>query len=64
LGVRPLGGARAISDPTIEHLRVQAFSDLAYGAQAIQYFHVLDEQSDVWNFHEGPIDRRTPHRGL
>jgi hypothetical protein len=42
--------------PTIEHLRVQAFSDLAYGAQAIQYFMYWTSKSDVWNFHEGPID--------
>jgi hypothetical protein len=42
--------------PTIEHLRLQAFSDLAYGAQAIQYFTYWTPTSKEWDFHEGPID--------
>jgi hypothetical protein len=49
--------------PTIEHLRLQAFSNLAYGAQVIQYFTYWTPRSTVWDFHMGPIDvdgRRTP----
>jgi hypothetical protein len=49
--------------PTVAHLRVQAFSDLAYGAQAIQYFTYWTVKSTVWNFHQGPIEvdgTRTP----
>jgi hypothetical protein len=42
--------------PTIEHLRLQAFSNLAYGAQGIQYFTYWTSKSDVWDFHDGPID--------
>jgi hypothetical protein len=40
---------------TLEHLRVQVFSNLAYGAQGIQYFTYWTLKSSVWNFHEGPI---------
>lgn len=49
--------------PTVAHLRVQAFSDLAYGAQVIQYFTYWTSKSTVWNFHQGPIEvdgSRTP----
>jgi hypothetical protein len=49
--------------PTIEHLRLQAYSDLAYGAQVLQYFTYWTPVSDVWNFHEAPIavdGKRTP----
>jgi hypothetical protein len=49
--------------PTVAHLRVQAFSDLAYGAQAIQYFTYWTHKSSVWNFHQAPIEvdgSRTP----
>ena len=45
-------------DPTpsaLQHLRIQAFSNLAYGAQAIQYFTYWTMKSDTWNFHEGPV---------
>jgi hypothetical protein len=42
--------------PSVEQLRVQAFSDLAYGAQGIQYFTYWTSISTVWDFHEGPID--------
>jgi hypothetical protein len=48
---------------TIEHLRLQAFSNLAYGAQAIQYFTYWTPRSTEWDFHMGPIDadgRKTP----
>ena len=39
----------------LQHLRLQAFSNLAYGAQAIQYFTYWTMKSDTWNFHEGPV---------
>ncbi len=40
---------------TLAHLRLQGFSDLAYGAQAIQYFTYWTVKSTDWNFHEAPI---------
>ena len=49
--------------PTLAYLRVEVFSDLAYGAQAIQYFTYWTHKSPVWNFHQGPIEEdgsRTP----
>lgn len=49
--------------PTVAHLRLQVYSNLAYGAQAIQYFTYWTIKSDVWNFHQGPIEqdgKRTP----
>jgi hypothetical protein len=49
--------------PSVEHLRLQAFSDLAYGAQAIQYFTYWTPTPGTWDFHDGPIDvkgQRTP----
>lgn len=43
--------------PTIAHLRLQAFSDLAYGAQCIQYFTYWTPGSDAtFTFHDAPID--------
>jgi hypothetical protein len=47
----------------VSHMRLQAFSDLAYGAQAIQYFTYWTPKSTTWNFHQGPIEAdgaRTP----
>lgn len=41
--------------PTLSHLRLQVYSDLAYGAQGIQYFTYWTPKSTRWNFHEGPI---------
>ena len=41
--------------PTVPHLRVQAFSNLAYGARTIQYFTYWTSVSDTWDFHEAPI---------
>ncbi len=49
--------------PTEAELRLQVFSDLAYGAQTIQYFTYWTPKSTTWNFHEAPIDtlgKRTP----
>jgi hypothetical protein len=48
---------------TLPHLRVQVYSNLAYGAQAIQYFTYWTFSSDTWNFHEAPLTtdgKRTP----
>jgi hypothetical protein len=41
--------------PTLAHLRLQAYSDLAYGAQVLQYFTYWTPTSTIWNFHEAPI---------
>ena len=41
--------------PTPAHLRVQAYSNFAYGAQALQYFTYWTTKSDEWDFHDGPI---------
>jgi hypothetical protein len=41
--------------PTLAHLRLQAYSNLAYGAQVLQYFTYWTSASSVWNFHEAPI---------
>ncbi|UKI18637.1 MAG: hypothetical protein L6V80_04110 [Bacteroidales bacterium] len=41
-------------------LRLQVFSNLAYGAQGIQYFTYTSPGTEVWNFHNAPID----HEGL
>ena len=43
--------------PTREALRLQIFSNLAYGAQGIQYFtYTTPYPHPQWNFHNGPID--------
>lgn len=45
--------------PTREALRLQIFSDLAYGAQGIQYFTYTTPLGNTqWNFHNGPIDEQ------
>lgn len=42
--------------PTAEHLRFQAFCDLAYGAKCIQYFTYWTPFPGRWDFHRGPIE--------
>ncbi len=42
--------------PTYSHMRYEAFTALAYGAQAIQYFTYWQPSSKTWNFHHAPID--------
>ncbi len=42
--------------PTPVHLRFEAFTALAYGAQGIQYFTYWQPGSETWNFHHAPID--------
>jgi hypothetical protein len=42
--------------PTLAQLRLQVFSDLAYGAQGIEYFTYWTPPYDtVWKFNNGPI---------
>jgi hypothetical protein len=41
--------------PTLAQLRLQVFSDLAYGAQGIQYFTYWTPLDTTWNFNNGPI---------
>jgi hypothetical protein len=41
--------------PTPAHLRVQVWSDLAYGAQGIQYFTYWTPAPVGFNFHDGPL---------
>ena len=42
--------------PTLGHLRLQQYSNLAYGAQGLQYFTYLTPPSGTWDFHDGPIE--------
>ena len=49
--------------PTTAHLRVQVYSNLAYGAQVIQYFTYWAPEPTEFNFHDAPITadgKRTP----
>ena len=42
--------------PTLEMLRLQIYSNLSYGAQAIQYFTFrTPPQDDTYDYHNGPI---------
>ncbi len=49
--------------PNEAHLRFQMYSNLAYGAQGLQYFTFwTPKNTKIWNFHHGPInefDQRT-----
>ena len=42
--------------PSIDHLRLQVYSNLAYGAQGIQYYRYWTIKSTRHGFHDGPID--------
>lgn len=45
--------------PTLASLRLQIYSNLAYGAQAIQYFTYWTPQPDKDNdYHNGPVDQQ------
>jgi len=49
--------------PTTSHFRLQMYSNLAYGAQALQHFTYWTPVSTQWDFHTGPIESdgtRTP----
>jgi len=42
--------------PTMESLRLQIYSNLAYGAQAIEYFtYWTPKPTKEWDFHDAPI---------
>lgn len=41
---------------TVDGLRLQVFSNLAYGAQALQYFTYWTPTSTTWNFHQAPLE--------
>lgn len=43
--------------PRPSHLEIEAFSALAYGAQAIQYFTYWQPVTQQWNFHHAAIDQ-------
>jgi len=44
--------------PTIGHLRLQCYVNLAYGAQGIQYFsYSTPEPTEQYDFHDGPLLR-------
>lgn len=42
--------------PDLSQLRLQVYSNLAYGAKGIQYFTYWTNRSAKWNFHSGPIE--------
>ncbi len=42
--------------PTLAELRLQMFSNLAYGAQVLQYFTYWQPRSTIWDFHDSPIN--------
>ncbi|MEA4968037.1 MAG: hypothetical protein VB048_07985, partial [Bacteroidaceae bacterium] len=42
--------------PNLNQLRLQVYSNLAYGAKGIQYFTYWTPNSQRWNFHSGPIE--------
>jgi len=53
--------------PQPGHIRLQLFSDLAYGARGLQYFTYGSPRDDTYNFSDGLIDRAgrpTPLYGL
>ena len=45
--------------PTPAELRLQVYSNLAYGAQGIQYFTYWTPKPGTWDFHHAPIDYDT-----
>ena len=42
--------------PTLADLRLQMYTNLAYGAQCLQYFTYWCPGTETWNFHEAPIN--------
>lgn len=41
--------------PVKGHLRLQMYSNLAYGAQLLQYFTYWNPTTETWNFHQAPV---------
>ncbi|MFA5817132.1 MAG: hypothetical protein WC865_16115 [Bacteroidales bacterium] len=50
--------------PTVAQLRLQVYSDLAYGAQGIQYFTYWTPLDTVWKFNNGPITPEGKRTGV
>lgn len=48
--------------PTPAEIRLQVYSNLAYGAQGIQYFTYWTPKPGTWDFHQGPIEYDTKKR--
>lgn len=44
--------------PTIDQLRVQMYSNLAYGAQLLQYFTYWNPGTETWDFHQAPVTQK------
>ena len=44
--------------PTIDHLRLQMYSNLAYGAQLLQYFTYWNPGTETWDFHQAPVTQQ------
>ena len=42
--------------PTLASLRLQMYTNLAYGAQGLQYFTYWNPGTETWNFHDAPIN--------
>ena len=62
LSVSHIIPSKTYTEPTIEHLRLQAYSNLAYGAQGIQYFTFWTPKTNNENpedgrehYYKGPI---------
>lgn len=49
---------------TVDGLRLQVFSNLAYGAAAIQYFTYWTPVSTQWNFHRAPLEADGTRTGV
>ena len=41
--------------PNVAQLKFQMYSNLAYGAQGLQYFTYWNPPTDTWDFHDAPI---------
>lgn len=41
--------------PTLGHIRLQAWSNFAYGAKGLQYFTYWTPTPGTWDFHDAPI---------
>lgn len=41
--------------PTLGHIRLQAWSNFAYGAKGLQYFTYWTPKPGTWDFHDAPI---------
>lgn len=44
--------------PTMEQLRLQMYSNLAYGAQVLQYFTYWNPGTETWDFHQAPVTQQ------